>query len=72
MKKKTKPLLEKSDDELKEMLLNLQQQYFRRRFTADPKRIENPGKFQNIKKQIARIKTILRERELEEEFSEEK
>ena len=66
MKKEINPLREKSEAELNEMLLDLQNQYFRRRFTSDPKRIPNPGKFSKIRKQIARVKTILRERTIEE------
>ncbi len=63
MKRRIQPLREKSSGELNELLLDLQGQYFRRRFTADPKRIQNPGKFMKIRRDIARIKTILKEKQ---------
>jgi len=53
--------------ELYELLSDLQNQYFRRRFTSDPKRIPNPSKYQEIRRQIARIKTVLNERSVAEE-----
>ena len=67
MKKKILPLREKSTGELYELLSDLQNQYFRRRFTSDPKRIPNPSKYQEIRRQIARIKTVLNERSVAEE-----
>ena len=67
MKKKILPLREKSTGELYEMLSDFQNQYFRRRFTSDPKRIPNPSKYQEIRRQIARIKTVLNERSVAEE-----
>ena len=66
MKKKTNPLREKPTGELYDMLADLQNQYFRRRFTSDPKRIPNPSKYKEIRRQIARIKTVLQEREVSE------
>ena len=66
MKKKILPLRDKSTGELYEMLSDLQNQYFRRRFTSDPKRIPNPSKYQEIRRQIARIKTVLQERTIED------
>jgi len=66
MKKKTSPLRDKPTGELFEMLADLQNQYFRRRFTSDPKRIPNPSKYKEIRRQIARIKTVLKERDAKE------
>ena len=45
--------------EKKQELLNL-------RFQATANKLENPMRFRIVKKQIARMKTILKERELKE------
>lgn len=50
------------DAELREKMADLQEQYFRRRFTSDPKRIQNPGKYRAMRKEVARIQTLLNER----------
>lgn len=52
--------LEKKVDNLKEELFNL-------RFQMATGQLENPMKIKEIRKDIARAKTVLRERELKEQ-----
>ena len=51
-----------SDKDIKKDLAVLREEFFMRRFTADPKRIENPGKYRDIRRTIARYLTVLNER----------
>jgi len=50
--------------ELQARLGELKEEQFRLRFQASMMEIENPSLLKNIRRDIARIKTILREREL--------
>ena len=50
--------------ELRARLGELKEEQFRLRFQASMMEIENPSLLKNIRRDIARIKTILREREL--------
>jgi large subunit ribosomal protein L29 len=50
--------------ELQARLGELKEEQFRLRFQASMMEIENPTLLKNIRRDIARIKTILREREL--------
>ncbi|HEY9079035.1 50S ribosomal protein L29 [Magnetovibrio sp.] len=52
----------KSDDELKAQLLDLRKESFNLRFQAASGQIENTARKNLIRKDIARIKTILGER----------
>jgi large subunit ribosomal protein L29 len=52
----------KSDDELKTQLLDLRKESFNLRFQAASGQIENTARKNTIRKDIARIKTILGER----------
>ena len=52
----------KSDDELKQELLDLRKESFNLRFQAASGQIENTARKNLIRKDIARIKTILGER----------
>ncbi|MGE3853456.1 MAG: 50S ribosomal protein L29 [Planctomycetota bacterium] len=52
-----------SDAEIATELEKLREEYFLRRFTSDPKRIQNPGRFQQMRKAIARMLTIQRQRQ---------
>jgi len=52
----------KSDDELKTQLLDLRKESFNLRFQAASGQIENTARKNAIRKDIARIKTILGER----------
>lgn len=59
MKEMSSPDLEKELGELKNELFKL-------RFSLATNGLDNPMKIKEVKKDIARIKTVLRERELEE------
>ena len=63
----TKPALlrEKSETELLTMERDLVQQLYKFRFQTATGAMESPAKVSVVKKEIARIKTVLRERELE-------
>jgi large subunit ribosomal protein L29 len=50
--------------ELQARLGELKEEQFRLRFQASMMQLENPSLLKNIRRDIARIKTILREREL--------
>lgn len=52
----------KSDDELKTQLLDLRKESFNLRFQAASGQIENTARKNTIRKDIARIKTILGQR----------
>ncbi|HPD45701.1 MAG TPA: 50S ribosomal protein L29 [Anaerohalosphaeraceae bacterium] len=51
-------------DELNEKLDDLQKQLFALRAQAVTEKLENTNAVKNIKRDIARVKTIMREREL--------
>jgi large subunit ribosomal protein L29 len=53
----------KSDDELKEQLLGLRKESFNLRFQVASGQLENTARKGQVGRDIARIKTILRERE---------
>ena len=52
----------KSDDELKEDLLGLRKEAFNLRFQAASGQLENTSQVRLVRRDIARIKTILNER----------
>ncbi|MCX7846153.1 MAG: 50S ribosomal protein L29 [Dictyoglomaceae bacterium] len=60
---KARELREKTDDELKEELKKLRLELFNLRFQIRTGGITNPHRIKSVKKDIARILTILRERE---------
>ena len=53
-----------SSNELEQKLLELKGELFNLRFQMATGQLENPMKVKDVKKSIARIKTILKEREL--------
>ncbi|MBK6421332.1 MAG: 50S ribosomal protein L29 [Gemmatimonadetes bacterium] len=61
---KTSALHELSVDDLKARLSELTQERFRLRFRSATESIENPMRFRSLRRDIARIQTILRAREL--------
>ena len=61
---KTKELHELSVNELNAKLKELSEELFNLRFRHAIGQLENPASLKNVKKEIAKIKTILREREL--------
>ena len=52
----------KSDDELKEQLLNLRKESFNLRFQAVSGQLENTSRVREVRRDIGRIKTIMNER----------
>lgn len=63
---KASKLRELTDEELTQRERDLVEQLFRPRFQHAAGQLDNPLSIRNIRKDIARIKTILRERELEQ------
>lgn len=61
---KTTELHELSVDDLKAKLAELTEERFRLRFRSATESIENPMRFRSLRRDIARIQTILRAREL--------
>jgi large subunit ribosomal protein L29 len=54
-----------SDEELAKRLDELQQELFNLRFQLTTRQLENYNRLEAVRRDIARVKTILRERELE-------
>ncbi len=57
---------EMGDEEIEERIVELREELFRLRFRSAMMQLENPQLPKQIRREIARMKTILRERELEE------
>ena len=62
---KLSEIRDKSVVELNEELVALKEQLFRLRFQHAINQLENPLQLRSVKRDIARVKTILRERELQ-------
>ena len=62
---KINELREMSTEELTEKLASSKQELFQLRFQNAINQLENPQKIGEVKKTVARIKTIIHERELE-------
>lgn len=62
MSKKVSTLRDKSPDELQTREKELSEQLFKLRFQRATGRMENPSKMREVRKEIARIKTLLREK----------
>ena len=58
---------EMSDVELNNELSNLKAELFKLRFQSATNQLDNPLQIKSVRKDIARVKTILRERELKEQ-----
>ncbi len=52
------------DDELVQKLDSLKTELFNLRFSLATGQLSNPKQIQNVKRDIARVKTVIREREL--------
>lgn len=61
---KAKELRQLSDTELKNKLNELKAELFNLRFQLATGQLDNPAKIKQVRKDIARVKTIMREREL--------
>ena len=58
-------LRKNSDQDLNKKLVELKEELFNLRFQLAVNQLENPMRIRAVKRDIARVKTILRERELE-------
>jgi len=61
---KADELRDMTNDELKERSQEFKEELFNLRFQKATAQLDNPMRIREVKKSIARIKTILREREL--------
>ena len=61
---KTRELRVKSDEELRQSLAQLRREALNLRFQKETEEFRNKARFSNIRQDVARILTILREREL--------
>lgn len=61
---KPQDIRELTDEEIQERLDELKEEQFRLRFRSATMELENPKLINQIRRDIARMKTILREREL--------
>lgn len=61
MKEKVQEL---RDDELEQKLASLKTELFNLRFSHATGQLANPVQIRNVKRDIARVKTVIREREL--------
>ena len=64
---KINKIREMSSPELEKELDELKSELFKLRFSLATSGLDNPMKIKEVKKDIAKIKTILRERELTEQ-----
>ena len=60
---KIEDLRQKSDDELKDQLGSLQKEAFNLRFQAASGQLENTARVRQVRRDIARIKTIVAQRQ---------
>lgn len=61
---KAKALREQSTDQLQATLSDVQNQLFRLRIQRQTERLEAPSEIIKARREIARLKTLLREREI--------
>ena len=61
-----KEIREKTAAELKDTLESLKKELFHLRFQDAINQLENPMRISAVKKDIARVKTVIREREIQE------
>ena len=63
---KINELRELSDDELKAKIAEYKEELFNLRFSQATGSLEKPSRIKELRKTVARIKTILREREMQD------
>ena len=64
---KAKEIRELTDQEIQERISGLQEEQFRLRFRAATQPLENPPLLRTIRRDIARLQTVLTERSRQEE-----
>jgi large subunit ribosomal protein L29 len=55
-------LRNKTPDQLREDLVNLKKEQFNLRFQAATGQIENPARMKTVRRDVARVKTVLNEK----------
>ncbi len=60
---KAKDIRERSDDELRKALGDLEERLFKLRFQKSTGQIDNPIKIREVRKDIARVMTVMNERQ---------
>lgn len=63
---KNNEILKMSTPELEKEVMALKRELFKLNFALASNSLENPMKIKQVKKDIARIKTVLRQREIQE------
>jgi large subunit ribosomal protein L29 len=63
---KIKEIKEKDQEALQEQLVKNRKQLFELRSQAVTEKLENPSQLQKLRRDIARVKTVQRQRELEQ------
>lgn len=61
---KVNELREMTDVELRKKLADTKDELFRLRFQSATGQLDNPMKIQEVRRRIARLKTVMREKEL--------
>lgn len=61
---KVSEIRDKSQEELQKELSELKSELFKLRFQLVTNQLENPMKLKDVKKSIAQVKTVIREREI--------
>ena len=61
---RTRDIRRREDNDLEQELVRLRQEIFKRRFHGQSEETVDPSQLRKAKRDIARIKTILRERKL--------
>lgn len=69
---KAKEIREKTEAELEQKLLSLKEELFNLRYQSKVGRLEKPSQIGNIKRDIARIHTIIREKQNDEKTQQKK
>jgi len=64
---KIEQIREKSDEELIQLQRDLQEELFNLRFQLVSRQLENPLRIRSVRRDISKVKTIIRERELRSE-----
>ncbi len=61
---KVSEMRDKTQEELQKELTELKSELFKLRFQLVTNQLENPMKLKDVKKSIAQVKTVIREREI--------
>lgn len=70
MPMKTEDIRDLTDEQIVERVRELEQERFRLRFRSATQELENPTLLRTLRRDIARLKTIARERQLAQQGSE--